>query len=114
MMTVITEYIAKQPQEHQQQLIKLYRLLKTVLPNAEERLSYGMPAFFQPKAVLYFGANQHHIGIYPTSEGIAFLSAELADYQTTKGSWHVAYDKPLPEQLIINLAQHRLTVVQQG
>jgi len=113
-MSVITEYIAKRPQQHQQQLTKLYRLLKMVLPNAEERLSYGMPAFFQPKAVLYFGANKQHIGIYPTSEGITFLAAELADYQTTKGSWHVAYDEPLPEQLIIKLAQHRLRVVQQG
>lgn len=111
-MSVITAYIEEQPAEFQPQLTNVYQLLKNTLPNAEERISYGMPAFFQPKVLIYFGANQHHTGIYPTNEGISFFAKELADYETTKGSWHLPYDEPLPEQLIVKLAQHRLAVVQ--
>ncbi|GAX05005.1 hypothetical protein IWT25_00307 [Secundilactobacillus pentosiphilus] len=113
-MSVITAYIAEQLQAYQPQLTRLYRLLKEALPDASEKISYGMPAFFQTKPIIYFGANKHHIGIYPTSEGISFFSDELAGYQTTKSSWHLLYDEPLPEQLIIKVAKHRLTVVKQG
>lgn len=113
-MSVITAYIEEQPAVFQPQLMNVYQLLKGTLPNAEERISYGMPAFFQSKALIYFGASKHHIGIYPTSEGISFLAKELADYKTTKGSWHLPYNEPLPEQLIIKLARHRLAVVQNG
>lgn len=113
-MSVITAYIEDQPVEFQPRLMELYRLLKDTLPNAEEKISYGMPAFFQPKALIYFGASKHHLGIYPTSEGISFLAKNLADYETTKGSWHLPYDEPLPKQLIVKLARHRLAVVQHG
>lgn len=111
-MSVITAYIAEQPQEVQGQLTKLYRLLKQTLPEAEERISYGMPTFYENKPIIYFGANKHHIGIYPTSEGIAFFADKLAGYETTKGSWHLPYDEPLPDQLIMMMAKHRLAVVQ--
>lgn len=113
-MSVITAYISEQPTEFQPQLTRLYRLLKGVLPDAKEKISYGMPAFIQSQPIIYFGANKHHIGIYPTSEGIAFFAAELVGYPTTKGSWHLNYDEPLPEQLIVKMAQHRLAVVQHG
>lgn len=105
-MSIITAYIAEQPQAYQPQLTKLYRLLKETLPDASEKISYGMPAFCQTKPIIYFGANKHHIGIYPTSEGISFFAAELAGYHTTKGSWHLPYDEPLPERLIIRVAKH--------
>lgn len=113
-MSVITAYIAEQPPAFQPQLKKLYQILKDVLPDAAEKISYGMPTFYQIKPIIYFGANQHHIGIYPTSEGISFFADELAGYQTTKGSWHVSYDEPLPKQLIIKVAKHRLAVVQRS
>lgn len=110
-MGVITDYIEAQPVEQQPALTRVYQVLKQTLPDAEERLSYGMPAFFQPKALIYFGANKHHIGIYPTGEGMAFLAANLADFKTTKGSWHLPYDQPLPESLLVAIAKHRLAVV---
>ena len=113
-MSVITAYIAEQPQEVQGQLTKLYQLLKSVLPDAEEKISYGMPTFFQRKPIIYFGANKQHIGIYPTSEGITFFADELVKYTTTKGSWHLSYTEPLPEQLIEKIARHRLAMVQKG
>lgn len=113
-MGVIIAYIRKQPQEQQPQLMDLYDLLKQTLPDAEERISYGMPAFFQSKPLIYFGASKHHIGIYPTNEGISHFASELSDYVTTKGSWHISYDEPLPEQLIIQMAQHRLAVIQRS
>lgn len=113
-MSVITAYIAEQPAEFQPQLTSLYRLLKGVLPDAKEKISYGMPAFIQSQPIIYFSANKHHIGIYPTGEGISFFAADLAGYTTTKGSWHISYNEPLPEQLIMKMTQHRLAVVQQG
>lgn len=110
-MTVITDYISKQPSTQQAPLMAVYDILKRTLPDAEERISYQMPAFFQPKALIYFAANQHHIGIYPTGEGMTAFADELVDYVTTKGSWHIPYDQPLPEILLVAMARHRLRVV---
>lgn len=113
-MNEITEYIARQDPEQQSQLTKVYELLARTLPDAKQTISYGIPAFMQPKAIIYFGASKHHLGIYPTGEGIAYFADELKDYPTSKGSWHIAYDKPLPEDLIVKMAKHRLEVVTKG
>ena len=44
-MTVMTDYIATHP--HQAELTAVYQCLRAALPTAEERLSYGMPTFWQ-------------------------------------------------------------------
>ncbi|MFC6275858.1 iron chaperone [Levilactobacillus tangyuanensis] len=111
-MSPIPGYIAQAPAEHQAQLTAMYHLLQAALPDATERMSYGMPAFYQGKPVAYFGAAKHHLGFYPTSSPIVQFKAELAPYPTSKGAVQFAYDQPLPEKLINAMVQFRLKEIQ--
>ncbi|WP_191987980.1 DUF1801 domain-containing protein, partial [Lacticaseibacillus baoqingensis] len=108
-MTVITDYIQAQPPAAQPHLQTLYATLKTALPNAQERISYGIPAFWQQRVLVYFGVHKTHVGFYPTAAPIAAFAAELKAYQTSKGAIQFAYDQPLPLDLITRIAHYRLT-----
>ena len=107
-MSVITDYIDRQEPAAQPQLRALYQLLQAALPEAEERISYGMPAFWQGRVLVYFAANANHIGFYPTAAPIAAFAGELAGYQTSKGAIQLPYTQPLPTALLTAIAQYRL------
>lgn len=107
-MTVITDYIKTAPADHQPMLNQMYQLLKEQLPDAEERISYGMPTFYQYELLVHFIDNKHHIGLYPAGYVIKEFALDLEGYQTTKGSIHFEYDHPLPEKLIKKIVTQRL------
>lgn len=107
-MSVISDYISQQPSTQQEALNEMYTILKRALPDAQERLSYGMPAFWQQRVLVYFAANAQHIGLYPTAAPIQAFAAQLREYQTSKGAIQFPYTKPLPQELITAIAQYRL------
>ncbi|MCI1985108.1 MAG: DUF1801 domain-containing protein [Lactobacillus sp.] len=107
-MTVITTYIAHQPALAQPHLKTIYAVLKVALPQATEKISYGMPTFWQGQAVVYFGANKQHLGFYPTPAPIAAFADQLKGYRTSKGAIQFPYAEPLPTALITAIAQWRL------
>lgn len=108
-MSVISDYISQQPSAQQGALNEMYTILHRALPDAQERLSYGMPAFWQGRVLVYFAANAKHIGLYPTAAPIQAFAAQLGEYKTSKGAIQFPYTKPLPQALIIEIAQYRLT-----
>ncbi|WP_282801649.1 YdeI/OmpD-associated family protein [Secundilactobacillus kimchicus] len=107
-MTEIEMYIHQFSESQQQLANALYGLLRELLPEAEERINYAMPTFWQGKAIVYFGISKHHVGFYPTAEPIAHFAAELSSYQTTKGAIHLSLDQPLPKELITKIVRYRL------
>ncbi|GEL13300.1 hypothetical protein LCO01nite_08490 [Lapidilactobacillus concavus] len=104
-MTVITDYLATVPTEHRTQATALYDLLRELLPNAKERLSYQMPSFWDRYTLVYFAAAQHHLGFYPTPQPIVAFEDELQAYHTSKGAIQFPYDQPLPKELITKIVQ---------
>lgn len=107
-MTVITDYLDQAPAEAQPHLRATYALLKQLLPDAEERISYGMPTFWQQHNLVHFMANKHHMGFYPTAEPLVDLADELGDFKHSKGAIQFPYDQPLPTALITKLVASRL------
>ena len=83
-MTIIEHYISEQPKERQEQLNELYVLLKSQLPEAQEKISYGMPTCYDQHNIIHFANMKHHLGLYPGAEPIALLQTELADYHTAR------------------------------
>ena len=82
-----------------------------LIPNAEEVVSYAMPAF-KLDGVIVAGllANKKHVGYYPFSGGILHLfTKELANFTTTKSAIHVPVDKPLSKTLLSKLIKARVT-----
>ncbi len=77
-------------------------------PDADETISYRMPAFMQGGALIYFAAFRKHIGIYPPVHGDAALLDALAPYRGPKGNLSFPLDQPMPYELIRRVARQRV------
>ena len=105
----IDEYIAAFPADVQALLQAVRATIHAAAPDAEERISYGMPAFAQEGNLVYFAALKHHIGLYPTSSGIAAFQQELAAYESSKGAVKFPKGQPMPLDLIAKIVRFRVT-----
>jgi uncharacterized protein YdhG (YjbR/CyaY superfamily) len=103
----IDEYIANYPVHIQVKLEEIRAVIKKAVPDAEEKISYQMPAFNLKGILVYFAAHTNHIGFYPTSTGIETFKDELSEYICTKGTIQLPYNKPLPLKLITRIAIFR-------
>jgi len=104
----IDEYIAAFPEEIQKILEELRATIKAAAPEAQEKISYQMPAFALKGNLVYFGAYKNHIGFYPTSSGIQAFKKELSIYEGAKGTVRFPIDKPLPLDLISRIVKFRV------
>jgi len=81
-----------------------------VVPEAEQCISYGMPAFkVRGKTVAGFAAFKHHLSYLPHSGSVLpALGHDVTQFEQTKGSLHFAIDKPLPKRLVKKLVTTRM------
>lgn len=101
-------YFAKFSVESQQRLTEVYETCKQVLPDAIEKMSYGMPCFSQKLNVVYFAAFKNHIGFYPTASGVKAYEKDLVGLKYSKGAIQFPLDKPIPKELIRKIVLFRL------
>lgn len=106
--TSIDEYILQSPPEIRETLQTLRKVIKETAPDAQEKISYQMPAFFQSGVLVYFAAFKKHIGFYPGASGIAAFKDKLSGYKGAKGSVQFPMDKPLPYDLIREIVKFRV------
>lgn len=109
----IDAYLAGVEEPKRSTLEALRRSILTVLPDAEECISYGMPAFrVEGKVVAGFAAFKNHLAYLPHS-GAVFdrLGDRLDGYRRTAGSLHFAVDEPLPDELVKALVDAKLAVL---
>lgn len=104
----IDDYIKQFPVEVQDLLQQLRAIIKEAAPEAEETISYQMPAFSLNGILVYFAAWKNHIGFYPTSSGMHAFIDELSQYKGTKSSIHFPLTKPLPNELIRKIVKFRV------
>ncbi len=104
----IDEYIATFPAEIQEKLQAVRATIRAAAPDAQERISYAMPAFALHGNLVYFAALKDHIGFYPTSSGIAAFQQELSAYKGTKGAVRFPLGEPLPLDLISRIVKFRV------
>jgi uncharacterized protein YdhG (YjbR/CyaY superfamily) len=91
-------------------LARLRETILDVLPDAEQGIAYGCPAFkVRGKTIAGFAAFKNHLGYLPHSGSVfPVLKDELAGYTTTSGSLHFGIDQPLPAPLVQKLIEVRL------
>ncbi len=106
--TTIDAYIAGFPPPVQAILQEVRRVVRAAAPEAEEAISYGIPALKQNGVVVYFAAFKQHIGFYPPVKGDAALVAAVARYAGEKGNLRFPFDQPIPYDLIARITKHRL------
>jgi uncharacterized protein YdhG (YjbR/CyaY superfamily) len=103
----VDDYLAGVAEPGRTTLEALRRSILAVVPDAEQCLSYGMPAFRSDGTVVAgFAAFTHHLSYLPHSgDVLADLGDELAGYERTAGSLHFPADQPLPDALVRRLVE---------
>jgi uncharacterized protein YdhG (YjbR/CyaY superfamily) len=101
----IDDYIASLPEDVQPVLQAVRRSIRAALPDAEERIRYGMPAIMlDERYAVHFAGWKKHIGLYPVPVLPEPLEAEIAPYRTHKDTVKFVYARPIPYDLIERLA----------
>ncbi len=106
----VDEYLDSAPEPHRSTLVELRATLRQILPDADEALSYGVPAFkVKGKAVAGYAHFKNHCSYFPHS-GSVFpeLADELTGYRWSKGTLQFPVDRPLPMPLVRRLVEVRL------
>ncbi|MGB8192237.1 MAG: DUF1801 domain-containing protein, partial [Chitinophagaceae bacterium] len=104
----VEEYLSAFPDSTKKLLKELRRTIKESAPDAEELISYNMPAYKLHGALVYFAAYKGHIGFYPITSGIRAFEKELSAYEGSKGTVKFPLDKPLPLKLISRIVKYRV------
>jgi len=104
----IDRYIAGFPEETQYLLDKVRTTIIKAAPEAEEVISYQMPAYKYQGILVFFAGYKNHIGFYPGAGGIEAFKKEIAVYKNAKGSVQFPLDKPIPLQLITKMVKFRM------
>ena len=105
----IDAYIDSQPEDVRPDLEKLRQIIKSVAPEAEEVISYRMPAFRYHGMLAGFANAKNHYGFYPwSSRTIEEFHDQLTGYETSKGAIRLPKNKPLPVALIKKIVKARM------
>ena len=104
----IDEYIGTFPKDIRSKLESIRKAVKEEAPDAKEVISYGMPAFKLNRVLVYFAAQQKHIGFYPTASGISAFEEELSQFKHSKGAVQFPIDEPVPLELVRKVVRFRV------
>lgn len=104
----VDEYIARFEPETQKRLREMRAAVRQAIPEAQEKISWGMPTYSRHGNVVHFAAAKNHIGFYPGETGVRMLLKKTDEYKTSKGAVRLPNDWPLPLALVQDIARARL------
>jgi uncharacterized protein YdhG (YjbR/CyaY superfamily) len=105
----VDEYIAAQEPGVQRALKRVRATIRRALPNAEEVISYKVPAYrLNGRSVIYIAGWEKHIALYPANDRVvAAFDGELDQYRSGKGTLRFPLSEPLPTKLIERVVKYR-------
>jgi uncharacterized protein YdhG (YjbR/CyaY superfamily) len=104
----VSSYISSFPSSIGKTLSRIRACVRKAAPQAEERIGYQMPGFYQNGFLVYFAAFKDHIGFFPTASGMAAFRKELKGYDCSKGTVWFPYGKAIPYGLISRIVKFRV------
>jgi len=105
----VDSYIADFPQEVRKILEQVRLTIAQTVPQAEERISYGIPTFtLHGTYLIYFAGYKNHFSLYPVPGGSESFAKKLAPYRKGKGTLQFPLDKPVPVSLITSIVKMNL------
>lgn len=106
----VDHYIADQENEETRERLQSIRtLIKETAKDAEEVISYGMPAYKWKGILVYFAAFKNHISFFPAGSGIDEFKEELSEFKTSKGTIQVQHKQEIPYTLFKEIIQFRMS-----
>lgn len=112
--TTILAYIARAPKDARPNLEALYACLAQVAPKAEQGIKWGSPTFTGTRIYFSFAGFKAHTNFYPTPAALEPFLDRLEDYRITGVGVSFPHDKPLPLDLIAEIAAHRIRDVEEN
>lgn len=105
----VAEYIAALPKPARARLQELRKIIRLSVPQAEDAISYNIPAFkIDGSPLVWYAAFKEHVGLYPKASVIAAFKTKLAAYKTSKGAIQFPLEKPIPVRLVKSIIRFRL------
>ena len=104
----IDQYIARFPSDVQAILQRIRATIRKAAPRADEKISYGIPAFAWHGNLIFFAAYKNHIGIYPAPRGVAEFKVALSKFDGGKGTLKIPLEKTIPFGLIGRIVKYRV------
>ena len=101
----VDEYIELQAESVQLKLREIRGILQAAIPDAEECISWSMPTYRKGRNIIHFAASKKHIGLYPGGEATTVFADKLTEFNVSKGTIRLPYDKELPVDLITRIAR---------
>lgn len=109
----IDEYFNTFPEDVQEKLENIRKIIRNIAPDAEETIRYGMPTFnLDGKYLIYFAGWKNHISLYPVSANDKAFQEELTPYLSGKGTAKFQINKPIPYDLVEKIVGYRLREIQ--
>jgi uncharacterized protein YdhG (YjbR/CyaY superfamily) len=105
----VDEYLAAFPDSAQEVLRTVRLAIREAVPDAEEVISYQIPAYRLHGWLLYFAGFKKHYSLFCPQPGALFetFKEELSRYDVSKSKIKFPLDQPVPVELIRNMAKHR-------
>jgi uncharacterized protein YdhG (YjbR/CyaY superfamily) len=115
-MSEISDYLKTVKSSQRVELRRIYKTIKQTVPEAEESISYGIPAFkLNKKPLIYFAAFKNHMSLFPVTGSIQKdLSRELSCYKTAKGTLQFTEDNTISDALLKKIIAIRLKDIASG
>jgi len=105
----VDEYFSSLPANTKSILNEVRKTIKQAAPpQAQEVISYSMPAIKLNGVLVYYAAHKEYIGFYPTASPIEAFKNEFAPYKWSKGAIQFPIDKPMPLDLISKIVKFRV------
>jgi uncharacterized protein YdhG (YjbR/CyaY superfamily) len=105
----VEDYIINLPDMQRITLTKLRTLIKSIVPDAEEVISYGMPTFKYHGILVCYAAFKNHLSFFPgNGQLIDELKEELEGFETSKGTIKFTPTKTIPIALIRKIVRTRI------
>lgn len=110
----IRKYLSSLPPKVRARMNALRREILSVLPEAEEKISYKMPAFFvHGRGVIYMAAWKEHIAVYPVPRGTDAFERSIERYRASKSTVQFPHDITLPVSIVRKITKECYRRIQQ-
>jgi uncharacterized protein YdhG (YjbR/CyaY superfamily) len=104
----VADYIATFPKNVQCILEDFRKTVREAAPEAEETISYQMPAFKLNGILVWFAAHKNHLGFYPRVSAIEAFKDKLSRYEVSKGTVQFPFSEPIPFDLVKEMVRFRV------
>ncbi|MGW5239424.1 iron chaperone [Monashia sp. NPDC004114] len=113
-MGTLSDYLAEVPDDQRPALQRVVDVARGIVPDAEEGLSYGMPALrYRNKPLIGVVAAAKHLSVFPFSPAVVeAVAPDLEGFSLSKGTIRFSAEQPVPDEVVERIVTLRLAEIE--